>query len=355
MRLPVVILGLFLWPLAAGPERAVAESAPITFHCSLDERCAEILIAGDPFATLEPKPPPFCGYGDPSLEYDPASGTLWLSYSWLKALPSKGLLPWAPKVDLGVSTHLTRSDDGGRSFRFVTAVNRTTRTKHPESGEDGWMMHEVSTLLRKADGRWQVLWLTYFDRIGKGPENRSDFHFVRARAGRPESVGPEAEPWLGGRAAAAGFRVRHRLSSLPEISDCVVLTEPGLFARDGATYLAAGCIVFAGGRQQRERVVLLRQSAEGYRYLGELLDYPDAERLGAAHLDQTDLAVSRSGEVILIVTPIRQGSGPKHQGCMVYSVDDLARARLRRNGRGHAVPREVISADGNGLGRGLCT
>jgi hypothetical protein len=134
-----------------------------------------------------------------------------------------------------------------------------------------------------------------------------------------------------------------------------VLTEPGLFARDGATYLAAGCIVFAGGRQQRERVVLLRQSAEGYRYLGELLDYPDAERLGAAHLDQTDLAVSRSGEVILIVTPIRQGSGPKHQGCMVYSVDDLARARLRRNGRGHAVPREVISADGNGLGRGLCT
>ncbi len=357
MRYLAGILGLFLSTVAADPGRAETRGAPITFHCSLDARCPEIRIAGDPFATLERTPSPFRGYGDPSLEHEPATGTLWLSYTWLEALPSKGLFPWAPKVDFGASTHLARSDDGGRSFRFVTAVNRTPRTTHPDSGEDGRMMHEVSTLLREPDGRWQILWLAYFDRLGKGPENRSDFHFVRARASRPENLGPGAEPWLGGRAAAAGFRVRHHLSNLPEISDCATLTEPGLFAQDGATYLAAGCIVVEGGRRrpERERVVLLRQTADGYRYLGQLLDFADAERLDAAHLEQADLALSRSGEVILIVTPIRPASDPKHQGCVVYTVDDLARARVRRDNRGHAVPRAVITADGNGLGPGLCT
>ncbi len=357
MRFALVIFGLFLWPLAADPGHAETRDGPITFHCSWDARCPEVRIAGDPFATLEGRPAPFRGYGDPSLEHDPATGTLWLSYSWLETLPSKGLFPWAPKVDFGVSTHLARSDDGGRSFRFVKAVNRASRAKHPETSEDGWMMHEVSTLLREPDGHWQILWLTYFDRLDKGPKNRSDFHFVRARAKAPERLGPGSAPWLGGRAAAQGFRVRHRLRGLPEISDCATLTEPGLFALGGVTYLAAGCIVVEGGRRrpERERLVLLRQTAQGYRYLGALLDHADAERLGAAHLEQADLALSRSGEVILIVTPIRPGSDPKHQGCIVYTVDDLARARVRRDGRGHAVPRAVITADGNGLGPGLCT
>ena len=45
-----------------------------------------------------------------------------------------------------------------------------------------------------------------------------------------------------------------------------------------------------------------------------------AERLGAAHLEQADLALSRSGEVIFVVTPIRPGSDPRHRGGVVYTV-----------------------------------
>jgi hypothetical protein len=151
--------------LGAAPGDAPAAPttvAPPTFHCRLDSTCPEVMVGGDPLATLGTGPAPFRGYGDPSLEYDPATGALWLSYSWLDVLVSDAGPP--RQIDLGVRTHLARSDDGGASFTFVKSVNKTTTLTHPDSGVPGWAMHEVSTLLHEAPDTWQMLWLTYFER-----------------------------------------------------------------------------------------------------------------------------------------------------------------------------------------------
>ena len=56
---------------------------PITFHCSKDASCPEVMIVSDPHSEVNSAPDPFRGYGDPSLEYDATTGTLWLAYSWL--------------------------------------------------------------------------------------------------------------------------------------------------------------------------------------------------------------------------------------------------------------------------------
>ena len=142
----------------------LAALGPSTFHCAYDATCPEVLISGDPHATLGGSPAPFRGYGDPSLERDPDTGTLWLSYSWLDVLISSPGPP--PVFDFGVRTHLARSDDNGATFSFLREVNQTVQIEHPDTSTQGWTIHEVSTMAREASGSWQNLWLTYFDPLG---------------------------------------------------------------------------------------------------------------------------------------------------------------------------------------------
>ena len=104
-----------------------------------------------------------------------------------------------------------------------------------------------------------------------------------------------------------------------------------------------------------ERLVLLKQIANRYSYVGDILDAQDAADLGVDVIQQADIAVARDGSIILIVTPIILGADPSHQGCVVFEFDDFAAGTLFRDTNGRAVPRTVISSDGNGLGPGLCT
>ena len=346
--------------LGAAPEEAPAapSSAPPTFHCSLDSTCPEVMVAGDPFATLGGDPAPFRGYGDPSLEYDPATGALWLSYSWLDVLVSD---PGPPaQIDFGVRTHLARSDDGGASFSFVESVNQTTALTHPDSGVPGWALHEVSTLLREAPGAWQMLWLTYFDPFGEpppgDPEDRSDFYYRRSNASSPENLGPGV-PWIRGYGTSPSFGAQYNLSTIDGLSDCAVFTEPALFSQGGVTYLATNCVVFqdAVRRDDLERLVLLRQEADGYTYVGALLTSPDAADLGATRIEQADIALSRTGRILLIATPIQTGGTPEHLGCVVFEMADLPAALVQRDAGGHAVQLARITGDDDSIGPGLCT
>ncbi|MDH3719855.1 MAG: hypothetical protein OES79_17170, partial [Planctomycetota bacterium] len=77
---------------------------PITFHCSKDASCPEVSIIGDPHSELSGVPDPFRGYGDPSLEFDTTTDTLWLAYSWLNTQISDVGPPAI--FDLGVRTRL---------------------------------------------------------------------------------------------------------------------------------------------------------------------------------------------------------------------------------------------------------
>ncbi|NNF67292.1 MAG: hypothetical protein HKM98_07265 [Gammaproteobacteria bacterium] len=315
------------------------------------------MVINDPFAEDNMEPAEFRGYGDPSLELDPDTDTLWMSYSWLDILTSNAGAE--PETDFGVRTHLARSDDGGDSFVFVRSINATEMEAHPDTGVMGWSVHEVSTLVREPDSSWQLLWYKYFDPFGGAGEGgeRQEFMFWRTLAASPEALGDVSEVWATGKGTSPSYGAPINLSDIPELSDCVSLTEPGLFVDNGITYLATTCLVVVAGerRTDLERVVLLEQEAAGYSYVGVLLDAADAAELGADTLDEADISVARDGSVIMLITPIILNSDPAHQGCVVYEITDLASAQLLRETDGTAILRTVITADGNGLGPGLCT
>ena len=350
------IIGLLLFILASililGHETpsATAQGVP-TFHCAMDDSCPEILIDGDPHATIGAAPSPFRGYGDPSLEYDPDTETLWLSYSWLDVLVHEG------NINFAVRTHLAQSTDSGDSFQFVRAVNETTLATHPAPGNDepGWVLHEVSTLVRD-EGGWSILWLSYFNSLGRGT-TYNGLHYVYSHAPTPGELGNNAEPWLAGRARFPDLSVRFNFDAMPELADCTVLTEPALFYDGTDTYLASGCLVIENGQRlsERDRLVLLRETDDGYEYVGALLDGDDAAYLNVNRLEQANLSFSRNGDIILIVTPILDQADPKHRGCIVYTVADITTATVERDTVGHPVPRYILTSDGNGLGPGLCT
>ena len=298
-RARYLVLALVVSAWAGGNVPASSADPPVTFHCAYDVTCPEVMVAGDPHATLGGNPAPFRGYGDPSLERDPDSGTLWLSYSWLDVLISSPGPP--PVFDFGVRTHLARSDDGGATFSFVRAVNATEQITHPDTNAQGWTIHEVSTLVREATGAWQMIWLTYFDPIGQPPpgtDHRSDFYYTRSLADFPQELGDVSTPWVRTNGTSASWGAVHNVSSIPELADYAALTEPALFAQAGLTYLASNCVVFIGGvrRDDLERLVLLRQEANGYSYVGELVDYADAVYLGGTRLEQADIAVAPNRE-----------------------------------------------------------
>jgi hypothetical protein len=330
---------------------------PVQFHCSKDSSCPEVMVAGDPFAEVNMVPDAFRGYGDPSLEYDAATGTLWMTYSWLNIQISD---PGPPSVfDLGVRTHLARSDDSGNTFTFVRTVNEMEMEAHPDTGVMGWSTHEVPTLVIEPAGTWQLLWFKYFNPFGTviGVDERQEFLYWRTTANTPEQLGDNSEVWATALATSPSWGAPIAFNDMPDLADCVAQTEPGLFAFNNETYLATSCLIAdaSGRRPDLERLVLLKESVNGYSFVGNLLDARDSADLGVDVIQQADISVARDGSIILIVTPILLNADPSHQGCMVFDFADFANAELRRDGNGMAVPRTVITADGNGLGPGLCT
>lgn len=322
-----------------------------SYHCNWDSSCPEISIAGDPPATLGGGPSPFRGYGDPSLERDPATGTIWMTYSWLEVLVSSPGPP--PVTDFGVETHLARSDDDGQTFSFVRKLNDNQQIQHPDNGENGWTSHEVSTITKRG-ADWEALWLTYFD--PNGPTGYRDIYYQRSLAADPSQLGDSVEAWADGWLTSPSFGAQHDLSTIPELSDCAAPTEPALLTYAGETYLATNCVVIVDGqlRPDLERLVLLKETPAGYQYLGVLLNYDDAVDNGGERIEQADLAISENGAVLLIGTPI-QAAQPNHLGCKVFEVTDLETAQVRRDTNGEATVLTTITGDDDTIGAGLCT
>lgn len=325
---------------------------PVEFHCSNDSSCPQIVISGDPFASDN-----FKGYGDPSLEYDATTDTLWMSYSWLNILISD---PGPPVVfDLGVRTHLAKSIDGGQSFQFVRAINTPEMEPHPDTGVMGWSIHEVSTLVKQADGIWQLLWFKYFNPFGTvaDVDERQEFLYWRSTASSPELLGDNSEVWAKTLTTSDSWGAPIDLNTIPELADCASLTEPALFNQNNESYLINSCLVVDanGRRTDLERLVLLKQETNGYSFVSNIMDAQDANNLAVDAIQQADISVARDGSIIMLVTGIVLGADPSHQGCIVYEFENFTTGQLKRDANGAAIARTIITADGNGLGPGLCS
>jgi hypothetical protein len=309
-----------------------APPQPVMFHCAKDATCPPVTIGGDPISTDA-----FHGLGDPSLERD-VDGTLWLAYSWLDEQPLGTATIHA------VRTHLAKSTDGGATWTFVRAVNAAA----PAPNNVALVIHEVSSIARRPDGAWHHTWLTYGQPAsGQGVQ----YHYQRTIGATPEALGDTIDPWLRGPATTLATQLDS--SMIPGAEACAVFTEPALFTHGGASYLATTCIV--DGTAAKQRMVLLRENGAALAYVGELLTPADALELGGTRVEQIDLSVAKDGTVIALVTPIADTLMPPHRGCVALEVQDIATAKLRRDAQGKLVKRAVITADGNGIGPGLCT
>lgn len=336
---------------------------PILFFCAKDNSCPEIVVRSDPHSSSSGSPSAFRGYGDPSLSFDATTNTLWMVYSWLDILSNPGL---PQHINLGVRTHLAKSTDGGDTFEFVESINDTQALPHPDNAQAGWLINEVPTLVQQPDTNWQTLWFQYFSPVPNSPgiqTEHSDFLFANSIASSPDQLGLLSNVNAAGNTTSTSFgsffnlnQVQDSLGMMP-LADCSAFTEPDLFVFQSEIYLISQCIVFAGATRNTnaERLFLLKQDGATYSYIGQLTHATDAQQFGADALTQPDASFAQDGSVILLMTPKVLGADPEHRGCVVVTFDDFSTGTLQRAANGSLTERAIITAQGNGLGPGLCT
>lgn len=368
-------LALAAWALSgcSGAGRAVEVGALALLDCRADSpACPELSIAGDVAATREEgEPSPFRGFADASLRRDPASGRLWMAYSWptVHELPGGGLAP-------SVETHLASSDDGGASWSF----ERVLFPSEPgvdEGGslEPGHVGHEVPNLLPlvAADGTvdWVGVRLDYFlpDAGGFRRRPTTSFRIVVSRAASPALLAEGPAVTLASAVTAPGWGAALDLSELaPELGKCALWNEPALAGDRERIYLALRCLAFEADLRtpavaESDLVVFSaapagEPAAWSWSYEGRLAGGAEAVELGGRGLTQLELAEGRDGGLLAIVTPDDWSAELReflHFGCRAVEVESLSPPRLARGAAGELVVRASVDAsDLAPLGPGSC-
>jgi hypothetical protein len=353
------LLAVALWLLLAGAALAG------TFDC-VGSACPPLVIEGDAPSTLpDGRPSPFRGYADPTIRRDPATGRLWMAYSWPALNPQRGR--FTPFVE----THLAVSDDGGRRWRFHSVLWAPTPARAPD-GTAGRLSHEVPALL-PVETPGGVLWygasLEYFIPDGGGFQQRPVQSF-RASLRRAESVpGLRDAPAvvLGGAVTDPAWGVDVNLAALaPDLGRCAIWQEHALHYEAGELYLAMVCLAFAGRRPDlaQNAIVVFAARPDGpprawtWRYAGRLAGAAEARELGAQRLTQIDLARARDGALLAIMTPddwSERHDDFVHKGCVAVEVASLSPARLARDEAGKLKVRAVITvSDAGPAGSAAC-
>lgn len=343
---------------------------PVVIDCDAPNTCTAIAIEGDPIehACLELNGTAFSdpcairGQFDASLWSDTA-GTVWLAYTRVTLMfPDNTPQPdeFAPIYDI----HLARSDDSGATWQYVNTAVEGLLYDHPTNGP-GVIAHEVSDLAQNPDGTWSLVWLHYTRPYMV--EAYNDVIVARKDAARPEALAnAETQFHVSGWGANPLFPVDFRPAQPPDFQNCLVMTEPSIFTADGRSYFVVECISVdlsdpTFPRVFEEGTIELFEWIDGdYEHIGTLLDYSDARALTDSNgtmlsLEQPDVALSRSGEWLLLVTPNDLEQDPRYQGCRVLTIDDLSSASIQRNDDGTPAVRAVITAASQHLGAGQCT
>ena len=301
------------------------------------------------------------GIYDPSVALDPGSGRLWMSYSAVE--PS---VSWpAQNIDV-VATRLAYSDnDGGTWTDSGTIVSNFLDVNLPLTppNDAGTWVNEVSQLIydpgASANQRWKILWHRYLLINGVVPDIARRFEhgwIAMKMAATPEGLAaaPEIKLFAGnlydsGNDTANGFSKSPlggapllQLDTLdPALNGCVVFTEPGMYASNGALYVSLQCEHFVGSNRDR-LIVLLKcaspcntASAASWSYLGTVLRKSDATAFGFDSGFAASGMFASAGSVYLVVTPAQTSGAPwsdYYSGCRVFKFSDIDSALLQTTG-----------------------
>lgn len=252
-----------------------------------------------------------------------------------------------------MSIHLARSDDGGRSFRFVKILWPSDSQSY--EGRRGYAGHEVSTISPVGSG-WAALDLRYFNPRGHGNDFVPDsFHFEFMRGPDPATMDVPSEERLGGPLTGAAWRPYADLSYISgKGRSCPLWTEPSLFEDRSTLYLLAQCKT--PDDSKRGFLGLFAHDGSHWRWVGELTKASDAAAFGADELTQADIVRGTAGGVELLVTPNRvHGRDEHHLGCLVIPMVSLDPPRLERAPSGTPlVLARIVSSDSEQNGPGAC-
>jgi hypothetical protein len=333
-------------------------------------------------------PSPFRGFADPSMRQDPATGRLWLAFSWPNVHVlgeagrrqegrfrgrARGLAGRGGGGVPGVDIQLAYSSDRGKTWRMHGPLFSSQRdTDRGGNGAPGYTDHEVANLLpRQIGGRvtWYGIRLDYFlpDEGGFSKRPPTSFRLVIAEASSPERLRDAPVQILGSAATAKGWGADVYLSSLsPAVRDCGIWNEPALFAQDNTLYLALKCLRYVGKKPRvadSDIVVFATEPAGDvrgwrWRYVGKLAGGAEARELGGVGLTQIDLARGVDGQLLLVTSPDdfdEKLQDIAHYGCRVVEVESIDPPKLARDSAGKLKVRASITAsDQMPLGPGAC-
>ena len=361
---------------ATAPAKAQTAAAtttqPLVADCTASSSsCSPITIQGDPPDTLpNGQLSPFRGYADPSLRKDPLSKRLWMSYSWPHVETLNG------RAMGSVDIHLAYSDDGGKTWQYQGRLWPSfVATDKGGTGATGYTSNEVSNIYPALNGQtvtWYGIHESYFVPAG-GYRQRSatSFRLQISQAATPQGLATADTAILGSATTATGWGINTRLSTLsPAVQNCTIFTEPALYAQNGILYLMTHCLVPAGSgiNSPVSNLVVFATQPTGdvrtwkWRYVGTLLKGSDVSALGIAGAQgftQGDLAKSKAGNLVLIVTPDASVSPPtllNHFGCWVLQMNAIDPPGMRRDASGKlTVLAKVTATDLGPTGPGACT
>lgn len=340
--------------------------------------CPAITIIGDKEATLpNGEPSPFRGFADATIRRDPESGRLWLAYSWPSVRMDKdkrrGLFRRQSSSSPQVDIHLAYSEDQGRTWRLDKTLWSPTPTRAP-SGEEGHMSHEVANLLPvREEGRW--VWygarLDYFlpDDGGFRKRPPQSFRILIGRASSPGELARAPTAALGSMATDPAWGMDVNLAQLsPETRHCMLWNEPAMFHDGEELFLALSCMAFRGKTPDIERndLVVFAARPQGspsrwqWRYAGKLAGAREAKDLGGERLTQIDLARSKGGPLMAVMTPDVWDADADdfvHRGCVAVEVENAGRSlRLARDSSGRLkVAARITASDAGASGTAACT
>jgi hypothetical protein len=280
------------------------------------------------------------GVYDPSIAYDASGRTGWLAYSAIFG----NMKPMGPFIE----THVARTTDGGRTWRFVGVVNhsRDDELQYEGGSLAGAWRYEVPTIVRDpgdAERPWKLFAHRYFWNEKK--DRMPTYGWITMQTSRDPS-GPWSEDvalfGAGQFPLAPYHRAQIDANALdPSLANTVAYTEPGAFERNGVLYLSLTAHKRGGLGGPRPDIVLLRSRDHGanWGYAGTLVSYDDAKALGYRFLDASAIAEEK-GRVFLLTSP--DTGKTMHDGTVVFEFDDLDRAKLKRDAKGELSRHKVI-------------
>jgi hypothetical protein len=348
--------------------------ATTNFDCTAIT-CPELSVSGDAFATLTLPDnsviaSPWRGIADPALRTDPdVPGRLWLTYSWVQT--HLQIVNTVPVFDSAVSIHVARSDDDGDSWTFDHAAWQSAGETNPaDVSQTGYSDFEVSNISPVRIGsttHWLAIVLRYFSQLGHNADGREgdSIHFRTSKMTSPSTLGQNTEDVLGFPGTDSSWLPRLNLSTLhADVADCLFWTEPALTTQGATVYLIAQCLKVIAGTTDRdtanEFTGVFKADAGvavdeyDWQWVGKLTTAADAAYFGVPELAQPDLALSRDGTLLLIVTP-KTLSPAAHLGCRVLEVESIDPPALRRYNGDPVVRASITSSDSStAIGNGLC-